>query len=450
MDVIIITMSQASQADYWQKYFDRQNQFEEHFIFIHEDWPGGAGNGLGSLYAFCKANQAAEKKLGIDLFDFLTRNRSIGLFHCAGMERRLYPLAYSENNSQFAIQLPSPEGLKSMMEYLIHHTIPLFKHIKNRFFVFWGDQLFLPSRQFRQPKSHVEILSQSLPLPSESEWTQRELEKYGVLILSENGGKRLIEKVSYSELIQFIAAGSYNESSQIGLSLGSFSLSPPLLKLLLEAFDEELQLKRGQLNSCSHFWMPMMWEKSSYLRFMKDKGFNSRLSEEVYNKMQGVKETLGKAGKTALFGNQEIGEDAYWWDFDGLKDYFYHLLSLVNNRPKGLIFREMLGIERFYDRERNSILINCDVERLDVKNSVLVNVISEKLFARDSVIINSRCKELTCSHALAYNVIETRAKIYLSRGEALANGRSTEIDRTGKEEEVKLVHGTVLFSQSLT
>lgn len=35
-------------------------------ICMHEDWNGGAGNGLGTLYAFVKACSKGEK-LGVDL-----------------------------------------------------------------------------------------------------------------------------------------------------------------------------------------------------------------------------------------------------------------------------------------------------------------------------------------------------------------------------------------------
>jgi hypothetical protein len=457
MDVIIITMNKSSQAAYWQAFFDQQDQIKKHFIIIHEDWPGGAGNGLGSLYAFIKANKIAQKKLGIDLLELLRKRKSIGLFHCAGMGKRLYPLTASEYNNKSAIKIPAAEGYKSVIENLLQQTIPQVDHIKGRLFVFWGDQLFLPSQQLQTPSSHVEIFSQVIPIPTEQEWKNRGLEKYGLIILPNGGNAQLVEKIHYPKLMTILAKNHDVSTTHIGLSLGSFSISPTLLNLLIETFDHELQSKTGRLNTDYHFWMPLTWKKKPYQRFMVDKGYNHHFVTEIYDKMQAIKKALEEKDERNIFGVQDIGEDAYWWDLGGLKNYFYHLLSLVSNRPKGLKFLEMLGIENFYDRETNSILINCDIQRLDVKNSVLVNVVADEVYARDSVIMNSTYKKLNCQYSLSYNVKE-KQPTNLSHEEVRADifYRSnpkqvifyTHITRNGKDDwEVKLPKNSFAYHE---
>ena len=71
-------------------------------LAVSEDWaPGGAGNGLGTLYAYRKACRAAEEKYGLDLVDLLGKGEvSAALYHTAGKGTRLAPLPASENNNK--------------------------------------------------------------------------------------------------------------------------------------------------------------------------------------------------------------------------------------------------------------------------------------------------------------------------------------------------------------
>jgi hypothetical protein len=71
-------------------------------LAVSEDWGGaGAGNGLGTLYAFQKAHALALEKYGVDLTACLADGKvSAGLFHTAGKGTRMAPLPASENNNK--------------------------------------------------------------------------------------------------------------------------------------------------------------------------------------------------------------------------------------------------------------------------------------------------------------------------------------------------------------
>jgi hypothetical protein len=71
-------------------------------LAVSEDWGGaGAGNGLGTLYAFQKAHALAWNKYGVDLNAALEQGKvSAGLFHTAGKGTRMAPLPASENNNK--------------------------------------------------------------------------------------------------------------------------------------------------------------------------------------------------------------------------------------------------------------------------------------------------------------------------------------------------------------
>ena len=73
-------------------------------LAVSEDWSSasGAGNGLGTLYAFQKACRVAKEKYdGLDLAAELNAGKvSAALYHTAGKGTRLAPLPASENNNK--------------------------------------------------------------------------------------------------------------------------------------------------------------------------------------------------------------------------------------------------------------------------------------------------------------------------------------------------------------
>ena len=72
-------------------------------LAVSEDWssPSGAGNGLGTLYAYQKACKVAKDKYGVDLGAEMKAGKvSAALYHTAGKGTRLAPLPASENNNK--------------------------------------------------------------------------------------------------------------------------------------------------------------------------------------------------------------------------------------------------------------------------------------------------------------------------------------------------------------
>jgi hypothetical protein len=77
-------------------------------IAVSEDWsdPSGAGNGLGTLYAWKKACEYAKSSSNVnggnpDLESLLQQGTiSAALYHTAGKGTRLAPLPASENNNK--------------------------------------------------------------------------------------------------------------------------------------------------------------------------------------------------------------------------------------------------------------------------------------------------------------------------------------------------------------
>ena len=71
-------------------------------LAVSEDWAsGGAGNGLGTLYAYTKACNLAKDHHDVDIASLLLQGKiSAALYHTAGKGTRLAPLPASENNNK--------------------------------------------------------------------------------------------------------------------------------------------------------------------------------------------------------------------------------------------------------------------------------------------------------------------------------------------------------------
>ena len=107
-DVTIICTTDDHQAEFWMTKLSAGVRKAEGSLFpmvlaVSEDWSaGGAGNGLGTLYAWQKAASYASSKFdGVDLMGMMKEGKiSAALYHTAGKGTRMAPLPASENNNK--------------------------------------------------------------------------------------------------------------------------------------------------------------------------------------------------------------------------------------------------------------------------------------------------------------------------------------------------------------
>ena len=107
-DVTIICTTDDHQAEYWMSRLSEglckstSNAAFPMVLAVSEDWgPGGAGNGLGTLYAFQKATSLAKEMYAVDIAALLQDGKiSAALYHTAGKGTRHAPLPASENNNK--------------------------------------------------------------------------------------------------------------------------------------------------------------------------------------------------------------------------------------------------------------------------------------------------------------------------------------------------------------
>ena len=244
-DVVIVCTNNEKQCDYWQQRLESVKGSvispSANVIAVFEDWPGGAGNGLGTLYAYQKACIYADSKLNIDLSALLKAGtHSAALYHTAGKGTRLAPLPGAENNNKPGVKLPvctTVGGVSTpltILEGVIKQTGAYAKSRKGRLSVYWGDQIFVPSVTMEyEPKGHIDILCTLGPMPSEAEWSAKGMDGYGLIAVNAEGRAAQVEKVTHAQAVQMTKG--LGDITAVGVSLGSFSVSQACTHALTHA-----------------------------------------------------------------------------------------------------------------------------------------------------------------------------------------------------------------------
>lgn len=376
---------------------------------------------------------------------------SVGLYHTAGKGTRLAPLPGAENNNKPGVKLPATivvGGKKtpiSILEAVLKQTGCYAKSRPGRLSVFWGDQVFIPTVPVTyQVGYHVDILCSLGPMPSEQEWAEKGMDKYGLIAQSVNGSAAQVEKVDHATATQMLS-GLGGEIDKVGVSLGSFSVSSQMLSCLLEEFASELESKVGKLDSDPHLWMPMTLNKDSYVSLMKQKKIPEDESHAHFDRIaamlerfhakgaasatlevtrddvdDGVAAKAGTAGDEfsakastlmGLFGPVDVGQGVCWWDYGQLKLYKQYTLLMTQNTREAELLRMFFGITegtKIQDSEvhntdidSNSCVSSCHLGDGSVPSSTRD---ASSGFVRNSVLSNVRCNHIEAENCVLINV----------------------------------------------
>jgi hypothetical protein len=445
-DIIIVCTGNASQEQYWQARLE--NGLGVLFpktsivLAVHEDWNGGAGNGLGTLYAYKKACIAAKER-DIDLPKMLKEGASVALYHTAGKGTRLAPLPGSENNNKPGVQLPSQvelaDGTKvniSILEAVIKQTGIYAKSRGGRVSVYWGDQVFIPSIDASyKPMAHADILCKLRPMPTAEEWSAEGLQNYGLIAVNDKGQAAQVEKVTHETATRLLKDG-LGQVNQVGTSLGSFSVSATFLEALMVEFASELEAKLGKLDTDPHFWMPLTLSEKSYIEIMKQKGVEADDSLKHFQRMDNFKKTkLPQDDELGIFGAVDVGRNCYWWDYGQLRWYWKNNMLAIDDNIEATMLRKFYSMESNRTKDtseetlkslkfdNSTILLNCNVKsESSVNKSLLSNVVARELQITNSLLVNVTAKKVVGTGGILYNVIDdSEDGIVLNEGDVRAD-----------------------------
>jgi hypothetical protein len=254
----------------------------------------------------------------------------------------------AENNNKPGVKLPSVVSTTSgsklpvtILESVIKQTGVYASSRKGRLSVFWGDQVFIPSVSTRYTSSyHADILAQMGPMPSKEEWEAGGYSNYGLIAMGAAGEGAQVEKVSYEQATELLKG--LGELKEVGPSLGSFSVSSPLLGGLLKEFKHELGKKEIALDSDPHFWMPMTLSLTDYVAIMGTKKTSAGEATAHYHRIQKLKNALPKT--LGVFGAVGVGKDGYWWDYGQVRFYQDNNLIMAQESAEGDAMRKFFNV----------------------------------------------------------------------------------------------------------
>lgn len=438
-DVVIVCTGNVKQAEYWQQRLEAVKGVvipaSTTVVAVDEDWKGGAGNGLGTFYAYVKACGVAKEKFGLDIPAGLAAGtHSVSLYHTAGKGTRLAPMPAAENNNKPGVKLPvaisvgEQQAPMSILESVIKQTGAYAPSRKGRLSVYWGDQVFIPSVTTAYvPTCHADILCTLGPMASEEEWIAKGLNGYGLIAVSATGAAQ-VEKVTHAEATSMLA--SLGELTNVGVSLGSFSLSSALLAAFCEEFSAELAAKEGKLDTDPHLWMPLTLQCDDYCKLMNGKGVPVETSKAHFDRMATfiAKFDMGEMG---LFGAVDIGEDAFWWDYGQLRWYMKYNLMIADGEESA----DAVGMRQFFNvcesrvsddstmgcaMEGGSCASACTVKAGSVVSSVLSNVVTGSLECEGSILVGVSAKSIKLgTGCIVYNIIDTELDLVLADGDVM-------------------------------
>jgi len=418
-------------------------------LAVSEDWSSasGAGNGLGTLYAFQKACRVAKEKYGVDLAAELKDGKvSAALYHTAGKGTRLAPLPASENNNKPGVKLPVCHTLTdgtsepiTVLEAVVRQTGLYAASRSGRLSVFWGDQIFVPTAPFSYvPTHHVDIMCtlEEEP-PTEKVWKDKGLEKYGVIAVSSNGDAAQVEKVDHATAMRMLK--NLGDIGRVGPSLGSFSVSAKILEALCEEFKGELKAKDGKLDTDPHFWMPLTLPQDEYISLMSQKGVEDDESRSHHMRMTKMKDAfLAANSELGLFGAVDVGSNACWWDYGLLKLYITNNLKLSEDGQDADLLRRFFGVtSRNMNSEVSGVTVDesacvfsCKAKSGSVgAHAVMASVEAEEIqIGENAIVVNCVAKKIVAGKgAVLYNLVsESEEGITAEAGDVIVSVTDTE------------------------
>lgn len=231
------------------------------------------------------------------------------------------------------------------METVIRQTGAYAKSRGGRLSVFWGDQIFVPSVSVEyESKHHADICCSLGPMPTEEDWEKRGLSSYGcIAATADNTVRRQLEKVTHAQAAESLKDAS--DVTQVGPSMGSFSLSAAFLTALESGFAKELDSKKGKMDSDPHLWMAMTLDADAYAALaVKKELFNEKDAKAHHKRVEDLIAAFD-AGDKGMFGAVDVGMDMSWWDFGMLKLYRQNALLSTEDSADAALARKFFGIK---------------------------------------------------------------------------------------------------------
>ena len=223
---------------------------------------------------------------------------------------------------------------------------------------------------------------------------------------------------------------SLADVEKVGPSLGSFSVSAPMLASLTKEFSAELEAKVGKFDTDPHFWMPMTLGKEDYVGLMTQKGVDEAVSTAHYARMDAFKKTFASEhGGMGFFGAVDVGSGACWWDYGQLRLYSRNNLKILEKSRDADLLRAFLGITTHVldsdcdkvETDTDSYVFASNLASGRVSSSILSSVKCADVEVQGAILVNVTAKKIrAAAGSILYNVVDdTDEGIDVKEGDVL-------------------------------
>lgn len=433
-DIVIVVSALESERRFWKERLEStrgQIAGRDAAIFsVLESYGAGSppGNALGSLLAYETARAQSPEQAGVSwegLRRRIQREKGrdpvVAIYHTAGYGSRVWPITGAEMGSKSRISMPrylNQDDKKvpmTLLEATIFQSAIFAKNRPGRVMVFWGDQVFIPTRPLESLQSPSESPVEILALAGDFSYEEI-VNKYGLIALNETApgvltAARLMQKPKSVEAARdFIAA--HSRTGAMAKSLGSFAVDKKFWDGLVRAYRTELRetdprvQARNRADTDGDWWIPLtrlefetaqagvnvsaVRDLKSFKTELKAKGI---AVEEYEDRVLRLYLNYRASSQVPLMKVINAGQNSLWWDFgnvgveEGTTEGIFrrNILVLLQDSPEGKLARRFWGAPEPFSgilpgtalEVSNSIVIVSGIDpgsRGVIQNSVLSGV----------------------------------------------------------------------------
>ncbi|RKY30103.1 MAG: hypothetical protein DRP68_06460, partial [Candidatus Omnitrophota bacterium] len=253
-DVIIVTVKDERKREEVEEVLNnvfKNNKNKEIYVIV-ENWPGGAGNLLGTSNAYKKA-----KELSKNSFE----NKKVAIFHNAGEGRRIEPLALSEGNDRGSVKMIGKvKDCELTLLLSVIANSEKFSSDNNAVDVFWVNQLYFENEKINSA-TNDSLISLFVTECKEDDFSYEEWEKLNkkelvIFEIDDNG--KIVDFIEENIFEDLKEAKEFLRGKKLRYDLGAHRIKKEFLEAMLEFCKKDLRWRRRKLEFAMDFLQPLL------------------------------------------------------------------------------------------------------------------------------------------------------------------------------------------------
>ncbi|MBU0996409.1 MAG: hypothetical protein KJ737_28240, partial [Proteobacteria bacterium] len=383
-------------------------------IPIAPEWKTKAGNGMGTLCSIEEFINKLKERTGTDLLQKLEAGQAALLVHTAGDGTRM-ALGRCENNKpliEIASDIAIVDGAIKQSQGIA---------VPGKLLTTWGDQFIFAAEAGLQENiaklsQDYQVLLFGIDFPEE-QFTKEDATSFGWQVIADGHKILGFDDTRDYDLIKKRIEELKAQGHKVAIrwNMGGFALSAEVIKMLFEAFADELSRKEGFFNSDEIWQTWVAKDRETYIQeFSKGKPDKAKQAEYIWDKVTPIKEALiTKYGPDHLMASVNLGtkETALQFDFGTNQNYWDSMRKLLTDNISGQAIRAFLKLEKTTSEQgglsvEDSVLDHSQITEGFITNSIVENSTIKQADVKDSIIQHSTLNKVKGTGGVVFNVVD--------------------------------------------